>query len=137
MNFGKSKSDKNFREQFESCDFPISDFNHRAHLRLAYIYLSENDIETSTEFIRNGLKKFLATNGIDIKKYHETMTSAWIQAVNYFMRKTGKYTCSEEFINKNSRLLDTKIILTHYSSALLFSDHARCSYVEPDLDPIP
>jgi len=34
-------------------------------------------------------------------------------------------------------LLDSKIMLTHYSAELLFSDQARAEFVEPNLDPIP
>jgi hypothetical protein len=34
-------------------------------------------------------------------------------------------------------LLDSRIMLTHYSTELLFSDKARAKFVEPDLDPIP
>jgi len=34
-------------------------------------------------------------------------------------------------------LLDSKIMLTHYSADLLFSDEARARFVEPNLDPIP
>jgi hypothetical protein len=34
-------------------------------------------------------------------------------------------------------LLDTRIMLTHYSAELLFSDAARADFVEPNLDPIP
>jgi hypothetical protein len=34
-------------------------------------------------------------------------------------------------------VLDTKIMLTHYSAEVLFSPEARALFVEPDLDPIP
>jgi hypothetical protein len=34
-------------------------------------------------------------------------------------------------------LLDSKIMLTHYSASVLDSADARASFVAPDLDPIP
>jgi hypothetical protein len=33
--------------------------------------------------------------------------------------------------------LDSKIMLTHYSAAVLFSADARAAFVQPDVDPIP
>jgi len=34
-------------------------------------------------------------------------------------------------------LLDTKVMLIHYSAETLFSPEARASFVEPDLEVIP
>jgi hypothetical protein len=34
-------------------------------------------------------------------------------------------------------LLDSSIMLTHYSADLLFSPQAREQFIEPNLDPIP
>ena len=44
---------------------------------------------------------------------------------------------ADDFMARNPLLLDSKIMLTHYSADLLFSDQARAEFVEPDLDPIP
>jgi len=41
------------------------------------------------------------------------------------------------FIEANPILLDGKIMLTHYSADLLFSEEARARFVEPNLDEIP
>jgi hypothetical protein len=44
---------------------------------------------------------------------------------------------SADFIAGNPELLDSKLMLTHYSASVLFSSDARAAFVEPDLDPIP
>jgi len=44
---------------------------------------------------------------------------------------------SDIFIEKNPRMLDSKIMISHYSAEVLFSDEARAKFVEPNLDPIP
>lgn len=121
----------------EACQFPVSDFDHRAHLRLAYVYLSENSTGTATELMRDTLHRFLARNGVDPAKYHATLTNAWILAVHHFMEKTGSSGSAGEFIERNPELLDPKIMRTHYSAEVLFSDEARAAFVQPDLDPIP
>lgn len=137
MKYLNSKADLEFKRQIESCEFPVAEFNHKAHLRLAYIYLSENDTDTAVEMMRDSLKRFLMHNGVDPTKYHETITKAWILAVHHFMDKTEDYNSAEELIDKNPEMLDSKIMMTHYSAEVLFSEEARKEFVQPDLDPIP
>jgi len=131
-----SQDDRNFRSAFESCTVTKSLFNHEAHVRLAYIYLVESDVESAVQRMREGLLNFIEHNGIPRSKFHETITRAWVLAVRHFMNKSSS-TSSHDFIAKNPELLDSKIMLTHYSASVLFSSDARASFVEPDLDPIP
>ena len=121
----------------ESCEFPASEFNHRAHLRLAYIYLTENNPDKSSKLMRDTLIRFLLHNGVDPSKYHATITKAWILAVHHFMHKTEGSSSANEFIDRHPEMLDTKIMMTHYSAEVLFSDKARVGFVQPNLDPIP
>ena len=133
-----SKEDQAFKILVESCAFPVVDFNHRAHIRLAYVYLAVNDIDQSIQLMREMLTALLKHAGIDpSQKYHETLTEAWILAVNHFMKDGDNYQSSDDFINKNQLMLDSKIMMTHYSAEVLFSDEARVAFVAPDLDPIP
>ena len=131
-----SQDDSNFRSAFESCTVPPSQFNHEAHVRLAYIYLVESGVEPAVQRMREGLLNFIEHNGIPRSKFHETITRAWVLAVRHFMDKSSS-TSFQDFIAKNQVLLDSKIMLTHYSASVLFSSDARESFVEPDLDPIP
>lgn len=132
-----SAGDQRFRQDFESGRLAPSAFDHRAHVRLAYVYLAERDTEGAVERMRDGLRAFLAHHGIDPAKYHETMTRAWILAVRHFMERSPQAESADDFIDGNPRLLDGKIMLTHYSAGLLFSPDARARFVEPDLDDIP
>ncbi|MCP5051202.1 MAG: hypothetical protein GY940_28815 [bacterium] len=72
-----STEDKAFQVQVESREFPLAEFNHRAHLGLAYVYLVRHDTETAYRLMRDALKGFLQHNGIDVSKYHDTLTRAW------------------------------------------------------------
>jgi hypothetical protein len=58
-------------------------------------------------------------------------------AVRHFMERTPASASADEFIEANPALLDSKIMLTHYSAELLFSPEARSAFKEPDQDPIP
>ncbi|MGB1012119.1 MAG: hypothetical protein ACPGVP_20560 [Thiolinea sp.] len=137
MSFNTSNADLVFKSQMEACTFPAADFDHRGHLRLAYIYLCGHSTDEATTLMRDTLLRFLTHNGVDQSKYHETITHAWILAVHHFMHKTGATDSSDELIDRNPVMLDSKIMLKHYSAALLFSDVARVAFVQPDIDPIP
>lgn len=132
-----STKDRDFRTRFEDCIFPPADFSHRAHIRLAYVYLTEHDTDTAHQLMQRALLAFLQHYGVDVSKYHETMTRAWIMAVRHFMDSSPATDSSEAFIENNPRMLDSKIMLSHYSAELLFSDEARAKFVEPNLSPIP
>ncbi|AKS43391.1 hypothetical protein WM2015_3039 [Wenzhouxiangella marina] len=114
-----------------------SDFDHRAHLRLAYVVLTRGEVDAATETLRSILQRYLAVHGIDPAKYHETLTRAWMLAVRHFMVLTPTCRSSEAFIEANPQLLDPRIMLSHYSSERLFSDEARAHYLSADLEPIP
>lgn len=132
-----SEADQAFRRHLEACEVAPADFDHRAHLRLAYVYLTEGDSEAAHAAMRRAIHGFIECNDVDPSKYHETITRAWILAVRHFMERTPACTSFDAFIEHNPVMLDSKIMLTHYSREQLFSDEARASFVEPDLDPIP
>jgi len=138
MKHEASQADLAFRKEVESCDFNVAGFNHEAHLRLAYIYLLENPIDEAVERMRATISGLLEEMNIDIhEKYHATLTRAWLLAVHHFMQTSGASRSAQEFLQLNPGLLDTEVMMTHYSSGRLFSDQARKSFLEPDLDPIP
>ncbi len=129
--------DRRFRAAFEACRVAPASFDHRAHIRLAYVYLVDNDTETAVALMRSALLAFIDHHGVERSKYHETMTWAWILAVRHFMERSPKASSADAFIDANPIMLDSKIMLTHYSAEALFSDEARRRFVEPNLDPIP
>jgi len=53
------------------------------------------------------------------------------------MEATLSSESADSFIDQNPEMLDSKIMMTHYSPEVLVSDGARAQFVEPDLDPIP
>lgn len=133
-----SRDDQKFKNRVESCEFSVSDFDHRAHIRLAYVYLVEANTNRAVEHMRNSLTNLLKHAGVDpTQKYHETLTEAWVLAVHHFMNNTDSAESADDFIEKNTAMLDSKIMMTHYSAEVLFSEQARQSFVDPDLEPIP
>lgn len=138
MSHAVTKEDRAFKRQVEACEFPVAEFDHRAHLRLAYVYLCSHNPDRAVERMRDAILGQLRQAGVDpAGKYHQTMTEAWILAVHHFLNKTECSESADDFISQNPMMLDPKIMLTHYSAELLFSEEAWRSFVEPNLDPIP
>lgn len=137
MNHQLSEADRTFRDDFTLGRVTPAQFDHRAHVRLAYILLAETETDSAADRMRAELLAFIARNGVDPAKYHETITRAWMLAVRHFMDRTSSVGSADEFIDANPILLDRKIMLTHYSAELLFSPDARTRFVEPDLQRIP
>ncbi len=98
------------------------------------VYLALNDVERAATLMRAALVNFLRHHGIAPTKYHETLTHSWILAVFHFMHRTTEAASADDFIARTPILLDSRIMLTHYSAERLFSQQARHGFVEPDLD---
>jgi len=135
-----SEDDRRFLEAFEAGRVAPADFTHREHVRLAYVCLCEEGSAAAAHArVRAAILGFIRHNGVPETKYHETITQAWVLAVDYFMRKAApaSFESFDAFIAADPRLLDSSIMLTHYSKDRLFSSEARAEFVEPDIQDIP
>jgi hypothetical protein len=87
--------------------------------------------------MKQSLLRFLAHLGSGDGKYHETLTHAWILAVRHFMDESAPCDSAAAFIAANPRLLNSRILLEHYSANVLLSPAARQSFVRPDRQELP
>ena len=132
-----SPDDRDLCRRLESLEWPPSEFDHRLHIRLAYIYLCGKTQDDAFHTMRAWTFRYLSHHGVDPGKYNETLTRAWMLAVRHFMERTPNSQSSDDFIEQNPGILDSGIMMTHYSNDVLWSNAARRAFVEPDLDPIP
>ena len=132
-----SDADVSFGRLFDAGDIAPSSFDHKAHLRLAYVHLATHGQDGAVATFRSSLQGFLSHHRIDPSKFHETLTQAWLQAVWYFMQRFGGTSSSDDFLAKSQVLHDPRVMLTHYSREVLFGEEARRQFVVPNLDPIP
>jgi len=139
MKHALSPEDLDFLQRFTGNDMAPSQFHHREHLRLAYMFLARHgNAETAYPAFRAALQSFLRHHGIDPAKYHATLTQAWLLAVLHFMESSATPLAgAEAFLDRHSLLLDPAIMFTHYSRELISSDNARAEFVEPDIQAIP
>jgi len=128
-------NDTDFIEAFETGKFPPEQFNHKAHIKLAWIYLDLFDEETATLKTCEAIKNFDKLHG-DGTKFHTTLTVAAVKAVHHFRRKSIA-TTFEEFIVKFPKLIASfkELLSLHYGKDVITDPKAKTTYLEPDLLP--
>lgn len=135
--YATSKLDQQFQKEFEACATVLSDFDHHAHVRLAYIYLCDSSIDETYVQIRRCLLRYLEYNNINTAKYRVTITRAWIMAVRHFMQSATLCHSAGELVAQYPQILDGKIMLSHYTKKRLFSYQASKRFMQADIEAIP
>ncbi len=115
--------------------FPITDFTHKAHLRLAWIYLWRFDPGAAEREVCRQIQRFTKLHGAT-DKYHHTLTVAAMRMVGVYMKKQHGEGF-EAMLAQFPELLDRfrELLSRHYSEEALWSREARLRYIEPDLKP--
>jgi hypothetical protein len=132
--------DENFLKTFEDCTLPFADWRHRAHLKVAYLYLRELPFADALMKVRANIKRYnAATNtpeGLE-RGYHETITISWMRLVHFALVERGPAADAEEFLQRETQFLNKDALLKFYSRDQLISWLAKTEFVEPDIAPFP
>jgi hypothetical protein len=131
-----SMSDDAFVSAFETCELPNEVFRHREHVRLTFIYLRRYGFAEARARISGAIRKYAAHNGAP-RKYHETITFAWLRIVQEAATSVPEDASFEEMSAAFPYLLSKSTLQEYYSSELLGSEAARVSFLEPDRKPLP
>lgn len=148
-------SDEEFLRQFEDCTLAYAHWTHRAHLRVAYLYLARFGLAGAIPKVTAGIRAFNQAKGIvdtPTGGYHETMTVAWLHLVAAMLAESGPTGAvspgsppllgpdappSLEFLEAQPQLREKKLLRLYYSRARFGSPEAKYSFVLPDLAPLP
>jgi GNAT superfamily N-acetyltransferase len=133
-------SDEWFLEQFESRQWPLAQWHHRQHIKLAYLYLRRYSFDEATTRIRAGIQSYNAANKIPdtpTSGYHETMTQAWLRLVDFALRENGPAESADHFFDAHPELWQSKTLRLFYSRDRFMSAEAKQKFIEPDLAPFP
>jgi hypothetical protein len=128
--------DDEFMEAVETCTLPNAAFHHRDHLRLAWIYVSRFGYQAGSERMAASIRRYAAYHGAT-EKYHETITRAWMDLVQYAAARTIDPPGFDAFLAANADLADPHALDAYYSPELLASVAARQEWVPPDLRSLP
>jgi hypothetical protein len=126
-------TDRDFLMAFESGT--LAELPHRAHVRLACLYLDRGSAAEALEHVVCGLRRFAAAKG-QADKFHYTMTRAWLELVVDARREYPAAQDVDALLSACPRLADSRALTHYYSRDVLSSAAARADWVPPDLMPI-
>jgi hypothetical protein len=129
-------TDELFARAFERGAVPPSEFDHRAHLRVAWVYLREATSQhAALARIRREIQRFATSVGKS-QKYHETITVVWMMLLDDVRGRVSADAELADAIGTYPALGDKDLPLRFYSRDRLFCDEARLAWVAPDLGPV-
>ena len=120
---------------FETATVDPADFNHEAHIKVAWGYLQEHDQLEAINRFTAAIKRLTQKLGVP-DKYHETIT--WFYLLKIAESCHGNTKADwHTFKAANPDLFawNPSIVQTYYSDGLLSSETARRLFVLPDLMP--
>ena len=121
-------------EDFERGDVDAEQFDHEAHVFVAWSYLQKYELKESIARFCAALRSLTIKLGVE-GKYHETIT--WFFMILIAERKAGTKDW-HTFKRRNADLFtNPSISRAYYSKERLSSSIARTQFVMPDLLPLP
>jgi hypothetical protein len=124
----KIMNDRDFVAALESCSLPSEQFDHRAHVRLAWLYLTDQPLLEALPRFITSLKRYAGSLGAS-GKYHETITYAFVFLIHERMMGSAA-TTFEEFAAANEDLFGP-ILQSYYPKETLASPLARETFILP------
>lgn len=130
-------NDDDFLKKFETCS--LTNWSHKTHLRMAWLYLTRNDRRVAVNKIFDGIKNFIDNSQIARKTtFHFTMTYFWIQMIDLAIAQSPKNLNFEAFLSLNPQLMNGGLFLEYYKKETLLNNPiARQEMVLPDIKPLP
>ncbi len=121
--------DEDFLEAFRTGALPLADFDHRAHVRAGYLYVSRHGLGLAIARFGRDLRGFAEAHGKS-GLYHETITVAFLALINERIA-TGGDRGWEAFAAANPDLLERNSLAPFYAPEELASPEARRVFLLP------
>jgi hypothetical protein len=122
-------TDQEFIDAFTAGQLPPAGFDHRAHLRAAFLLLRARPFLEACMAMRDGLRALAGKLGKP-DLYHETVTVAFMALVAE--RSSSMDRDWDAFIEAHPELCGRGLLESYYSQALLASGAARTTFALPD-----
>jgi len=122
-------ADDAFLGALENGSLPLTDFDHRAHVRAGYLYVTRHGFGGAVERFARTLKAFAARHGKD-GLYHETITVAFLALINERIVFGGDRGW-DSFAADNPDLFRRDSLTPFYAPEELASPEARRVFLLP------
>jgi hypothetical protein len=123
-------TDDQFLAEFEAGRWPLDQWHHQQHIKVAYLYLRRYPFDTAMERIRERIKAHNAAHNIPdlpASGYHETMTQAWMRLVQLTLCEYGPAATADSFYEQNPQLTQKKVLRLFYSREVFMSPRLNTS----------
>lgn len=126
-------TDEDLIRHFEACTLEPSQFPHREHVRLGWLYLQRLPLTEAVAAFAAGLRAFATTIGKP-DRYHETITWAYLLIIQDRMARGASERSWEAFAADNADLIASgrQVLERYYRPETLDSPLARASFIWPD-----
>lgn len=136
-------TDAEFIAQFEARILPFEQWTHRAHVKVAYLYLRKYSFDEALARVGTNIRAFNAANNIPSSPtsgYNQTTTHAMLHIIAAVMsayEKTHPVNTADEFCDMHPQLMSKHILRLFYSPARRMDPRAKDEFVPPDLADLP
>jgi hypothetical protein len=136
-------TDEVFLARFEDCSLPFDEWTHRAHVRVAYLYLSKYPFREALAKVRTGIQAYNHAHRVlegPMSGYHETTTHAFLVLVAATIEAYGELIPTADagsFCDAHPQLMTRHELRLFYSPAARSNPLAKTQFIEPDLAPLP
>lgn len=136
-------TDAELLQQFEARTLPSELWTHRAHVKVAFLYIREHGFDVALEKLRVGIKAYNATIGVEesaTSGYNETTTHAFAHLICATMQHYGDTfptPDADAFCDTHPHLMTSRVLRLFYSPGRRMRPEAKTRFVEPDLCPLP
>ena len=140
---GFGMEDPQFLQSFETLSLPFAQWTHRAHVKVAFLYLRANPFDEALAKIRKGIKAYNAVNNVPDgpdRGYNETTTRAFLHLIAATMAAYGDSmpaATADAFCDAHPQLMTRNALRFFYSPRQRMHPLAKTQFIEPDLTPLP
>jgi hypothetical protein len=136
-------TDAEFLASFEARTLPFAEWTHRAHVKVAFLYVRTFGFDAALEKMRAGVRAYNAANHVPegpTSGYNETTTVAFLQLVAATMAAYGgafPTPTADAFCDAHPQLMTRHALRFFYSPQRRMDPRTEAQFVEPDLAPLP
>lgn len=126
--------DDTYLEGFAARTLGPEHFDHRGHLRMAWLHLARYDLEEANRRVCEGIRALAAQFGAP-EKFNHTLSEALVRIIAARMRPSQDF---EAFLAANPDLVDDclGVLGRYYSEERLQGPAAHAGWLAPDRRPL-
>jgi len=136
-------TDRQLLRAFEKRTLPFKEWTHRAHVKVAFLYLHEFRFDHALRKIAAAIRAYNAANNVPespTSGYNQTTTHAFLHLVAAMIAAYEPAFPSKNadaFCDTHPQLMTRHVLRLFYSPQRRMHPQAKLKFIAPDLAPLP